>query len=100
MITLRMDSLLDAYKDPLRTSRNPVTLAKRAGVSLAAAKSFLRDREEAQVRRRAARLKNATYAPTGDERGVWIGDLERRRARRTSLRNRTRTCGQLKFTLL
>ena len=74
MITLRMDSLLDVYKDPLRTSRNPATLEKRAGVTIAAAKGFLRDREEAQVRRRAARLKNATYTPTGDERGVWIGD--------------------------
>ena len=69
-----MSSLLDVYKDPLRTSRNPETLAKRAGVTVLAAKSFLRDREEAQVRKRAARLKNATYVPTGDERGVWIGD--------------------------
>ena len=69
-----MSSLLEVYKDPTLTSRNPATLAKRAGVTVADAKSFLRDREEAQVRRRAARLKNATYTPTGDERGVWIGD--------------------------
>ena len=69
-----MDSLLEVYKDPLRTSRSAATLAKRAGVTVAAAKGFLRDREEAQVRRRVARLKNVTYAPTGDERGVWIGD--------------------------
>jgi hypothetical protein len=69
-----MSSLLEVYKDPKRTSRNPETLAKRAGVTVAAAKSFLRDREEAQVRKRAARLRNATYTPTGDERGVWLGD--------------------------
>ena len=69
-----MRSLLEVYEDPKLTSRNPETLAKRAGVTISAAKSFLRDREEAQVRKRAARLKNATYVPTGDERGVWIGD--------------------------
>ena len=61
-----MSSLLDVYKDPLRTSRSPETLAKRAGITVLAAKSFLRDREEAQVRKRAARLKNATYVPTGE----------------------------------
>jgi len=69
-----MSELLKVYKDPQLTSRNPATLAKRAGVTLAAAKSFLRDREEAQVRKRAARLKKAAFVPTGDERGVWIGD--------------------------
>jgi len=69
-----MSELLKVYKDPQLTSRNPATLAKRAGVTLAAAKSFLRDREEAQVRKRAARLKRAAFVPTGDERGVWIGD--------------------------
>lgn len=69
-----MSELLKVYKDPRLTSRNPATLAKRAGVTIAAAKSFLRDREEAQVRKRAARLKKAAFVPTGDERGVWIGD--------------------------
>ena len=69
-----MSSLLEVYKDPLRTSRNAATLAKRAGVPVAEARSFLRDREEAQVRKRNARLKNATYTPTGSERGMWIGD--------------------------
>ena len=44
-----MDSLLKVYKDPLRTSRSAATLAKRAGVTVTAAKGFLRDREEAQV---------------------------------------------------
>ena len=69
-----MSSLLEVYKDPKQTSRNPATLAKRAGVTTAEARAFLRDREEAQVRRRAARLRNATYTPTGDERGVYLGD--------------------------
>ena len=49
-----MSSLLEVYKDPTLTSRNPATLAKRAGVTVAVAKAFLRDREEAQVRKRAA----------------------------------------------
>ena len=66
-------TLLEVYKDPKQTSRNPVTLAKRAGVTTAEARAFLRDREEAQVRRRKAR-KPAIFAPTGDERGVWLGD--------------------------
>ena len=56
-----MDSLLEVYKDPLRTSRNPATLAKRAGVTVAVAKAFLRDREEAQVRKRAAFGMPLTY---------------------------------------
>ena len=67
-------TLLEVYKDPKQTSRNPATLAKRAGVTTVEARAFLRDREEAQVRQRAARLRNATYTPTGDERGVWLGD--------------------------
>ena len=69
-----MSSLLEVYKDPKQTSRNPATLAKRAGVTVAEARAFLRDREQAQVRKRAARLRNATYTPTGDERGVYLGD--------------------------
>ena len=73
-IMQRMSSLLVVYKDPKQTSRNPATLAKRAGVTVAEARGFLRDREEAKVRRRAARLRNATYTPMGDERGVWLGD--------------------------
>jgi len=54
--------ILQVYKDPQLTSRNPATLAKRAGVTLAAAKSFLRDREEAQVgKERRASKKQRSY---------------------------------------
>ena len=59
-----MSSLLEVYKDAKLIIRNPATLAKPAGVTVVAARDFLRDREDAQVRPRAVHLGRLTRRPT------------------------------------
>ena len=70
-----MPSIKHVFDDPRTTSRNPSTLAKRAGVSPRAATAFLRDQSAAQITKRAHRPPEDAYAPTGGPRGEYLADV-------------------------
>ena len=67
--------MLKAFEDPAVTSRNPTTLAKRAGVAPAAAAAFLRDQAASQITKQAHRPPDENYAPTGGPRGEYLADV-------------------------
>ena len=71
----KMPSIKHVFDDPRTTSRNPSTLAKRAGVSLQAATAFLRDQSAAQITKRAHKPPEEDYAPTGGPRGEYLADV-------------------------
>ena len=68
-------TLASVYANPATTTRNAATLAKRAGVTIAAASAFLRDQAAAQVRKRVAKPSADSFAPTGDFYGTWAADV-------------------------
>ena len=68
-------SLASVYADPAQTTRNATTLAKRAGVTVASAKAFLRDQGSAQVRKRVSKPSIAAFSPTGDVYGTYAADV-------------------------
>ena len=70
-----MSVITAVFADPLTTTRNAKLLAKRAGVPLKSAESFLREQEAAQVRRRAHKPSAASFSPTGDVYGTWAADV-------------------------
>ena len=65
----------DIFSDPRTSSRDPATLAKRAGVTLAAATAFLKDQASIQVTRRAHKPADEDFAPTGGPRGEYLADI-------------------------
>ena len=65
--------LTSVYADPAQTTRNAALLAKRSGVTVAEAKSFLRDQASSQVRRRIN--KPTTFSPSGDLPGTYAADV-------------------------
>ena len=70
-----MPSIKSVFDDPRTTSRNPTTLAKRAGVSPKVATAFLRDQASSQITKRATKPPEEDYAPTGGARGEWLADV-------------------------
>lgn len=68
-------SIATVFADPASTTRDAITLAKRAGVTVAQARSFLRDQAASEVRKRVHRPLGETFAPTGDLDGTWAGDV-------------------------
>ena len=70
-----MPSIKAVFDDPRTTSRNPTTLAKRAGATVKAATAFLRDQAAAQIRRRAVKPPEDAFAPTGGNRGEYLADV-------------------------
>ena len=70
-----MPSIKSVFDDPRTTSRNPATLAKRAGVSTKVATAFLRDQASSQITKRAIKPPEEDYAPTGGARGEWLADV-------------------------
>ena len=70
-----MPNIKAIFDDPRTTSRDPATLAKRAGTSSKAAAGFLRDQAAAQITRRATRPPDDAFAPTGGPRGEYLADV-------------------------
>ena len=70
-----MKSIKAVYDDPRTSSRNPATLAKRAGVTPAAAAAFLKDQASRQVTKRAHKPADEDFAPTGGPRGEYLADV-------------------------
>ena len=70
-----MPTLKEIYDDPKTTSRNPTTLAKRAGCTVAGAKRFLNSLSGVQLGKRAVRPPANEFSPTGDVRGVYLADV-------------------------
>ena len=70
-----MPSIKATYDDPRTSSRNPATLAKRAGVTTAAAAKFLRDQASSQITKRAHKPADEDFAPTGGPRGEYLADV-------------------------
>ena len=70
-----MPSIKEVFDNPRTTSRNPATLAARAGVSRVAAAAFLRDQAASQIRKKATKPPEADYSPTGGARGEWLADV-------------------------
>ena len=60
-------TLKSVYEDPRTSTRDPALLAKRAGVTVESAKSFLRDQTSSQVAQqwRKPAASSGVYAPTG-----------------------------------
>jgi len=70
-----MPTIDQVFGDPRTTSRNSTTLAKRAGVTRAAAAAFLKDQASTQVTRRAHKPADEDFAPTGGPRGEYLADI-------------------------
>ena len=70
-----MTSIKATYDNPRTSSRNPATLAKRAGVNTAAAAAFLRDQAASQITKRAKKPPERDFAPTGGPRGEYLADV-------------------------
>ena len=70
-----MPSIKAIYDDPRTSSKNPATLAKRAGVTTAAAAAFLKDQASHQATRRAHKPADEDFAPTGGPRGEYLADV-------------------------
>ena len=70
-----MSSIKATYDDPRTSSRNPATLAKRAGVTPAAAAAFLKDQVSRQISKRAHKPSDEDFAPTGGPRGEYLADV-------------------------
>jgi hypothetical protein len=70
-----MKSIKAIYDDPRTSSRNATTLAKRAGVTRAAAAAFLKDQASSQITKRAHKPPEDSYAPTGGPRGEYLADV-------------------------
>ena len=70
-----MTSIKATYDNPRTSSRNPATLAKRAGVTTAAAAAFLRDQAASQITKRAKKPPERDFAPTGGPRGEYLADV-------------------------
>lgn len=70
-------TLKSVYEDPLTSTRDPTLLAKRAGVTVKSAKSFLRDQASSQVAKqwRKPSASSGAYAPTGAPPGHWQADV-------------------------
>jgi hypothetical protein len=71
----KMPSIKAIYDDPRTSSKNPATLAKRAGVTTAAAAAFLKDQTSHQATRRAHKPADEDFAPTGGPRGEYLADV-------------------------
>ena len=74
-LVYEMKSIRATYYDPRTSSRNPATLAKRAGVTTAAAAKFLRDQASSQITKRAHKPPEDSFAPTGGPRGEYLADV-------------------------
>jgi len=95
-------TLKSVYEDPRTSTRDPALLAKRAGVTVGSAKSFLRDQTSSQVAQqwRKPAASSGVYAPTGAPPGHWQADViffedyqganDRRKAMLTVLHTTTR----------
>ena len=95
-------TLKSVYEDPLTSTRDPALLAKRAGVTVKSAKSFLHDQSSSQVAQqwRKPAASSGVYAPTGAPPGHWQADViffedyqgvnDRRKAMLTVLHTTTR----------
>jgi hypothetical protein len=95
-------TLKSVYEDPLTSTRDPALLAKRAGVAVQSAKSFLRDQASSQVAQQWKKpaASSGVYAPTGAPPGHWQADViffedyqgvnDRRKAMLTVLHTTTR----------
>ena len=70
-----MTSIKATYDNPRTSSRNATTLAKRAGVTTAAAAAFLRDQAASQITKRAKKPPERDFAPTGGPRGEYLADV-------------------------
>ena len=70
-----MPSIKQVFDDPRTSSRNPATLAARAGVTRKEAAAFLRDQAASQIRKKAVKPAEADYSPTGGARGEWLADV-------------------------
>ena len=70
-----MPSIKAVFDNPRTSTRSPALLAKRAGVTPKAAADFLRDQASAQIRRRAVKPPESSFAPTGGRRGEWLADI-------------------------
>jgi hypothetical protein len=70
-----MPSIKAVFDNPRTSSRNPETLAKRAGVSAKTAASFLRDQAAAQITKRSHKPPEEDFSPTGGSRGEYLADV-------------------------
>ena len=70
-----MSGIKQIFDNPLTTTRNASLLAQRAGVGVKAATDFLRDQAAPQIMKRATKPPDTAFAPTGDERGVYLADV-------------------------
>ena len=69
-------NLREAFADPrVGLWNDPEVLAKAAGTSIAEARRFLRRSEAAQTHSPWRKPKDWEFAPTGGERGEWLGDV-------------------------
>ncbi|MFO0202631.1 MAG: hypothetical protein ACK528_05825, partial [Alphaproteobacteria bacterium] len=69
-----MPTLQEVYDNPKTTSRNPTTLAKRAGTTVAGAKRFLNSLSSTQLGKRVVKQPAEAFAPTGGPRGTYLAD--------------------------
>ena len=80
------------FNDPADTSRNPATLAKRAGVPPAAAVEFLRDQAASQITKKRIIPHEENFAPTGGPRGEYLADVVFLKEYAGVQANKKRTC--------
>ena len=72
-----MPTIGQTYESPRTTTRDPVLLAKRAGVLVASAKEFLRKEGTASVNKKWTKPPSGSpaYAPTGAPKDHWQADV-------------------------
>jgi len=66
--------MLAVYGNPATTTNSAHELARRAGVTVAEAKRFLKIQASAQVDRQRTKPPDTAYAPTGGEWGTYEVD--------------------------
>ena len=69
-----MPTLQEVYDNPKTSTRNPTTLAKRAGTTIAGAKRFLNSLSSTQLGKRVVKQPAEAFAPTGGPRGTYLAD--------------------------
>ena len=69
-----MPTLQEVYDNPNSSTRNPTTLAKRAGTAIAGAKRFLNSLSSTQLGKRVVKQPAEAFAPTGGPRGTYLAD--------------------------
>ena len=64
-----MPTLQEVYDNPKTSTRNPTTLAKRAGTTIAGAKRFLNSLSSTQLGKRVVKQPAEAFAPRAAHAG-------------------------------